>query len=191
MSLLNFDDWIKRGRIGEMIFKEDFLDFLRIKYKDVTGCQQFQVIDTDYLASIGGKIEVKSNYKDNKQLVIEEHSNCDPLYGRITPGWFEKTEANLIVFVSKDTRLMVFMPMTERLRVFYRSIKHKFREERNGVSFRSDSSSRWQSSFRRVPFSALRGFLSVYKKIDDNPDTQAEQIIRPIQPKMPPQLTMF
>lgn len=166
----DFDDSLKKGAVGEAIFRQDFLEFLHIKYEDVTGCQAFQIIDTDFLSVVGDKIEVKSNYKDDKILIIEEHSNCDPLYGRVTDGWFEKTKADLIVFVSKDSRVMVFMPMTERLKVFYRAHKHRFRLEKNRVSTKRNKNgtiSKWQSSFRRVPFGDLPGFLSVYKKLPE------------------------
>ena len=57
---------IKKGRIGEDIFIQDFLNFLNIKYKDVTGVQGFQVIDSDFLLKIG-MYEIKANYRDDKK----------------------------------------------------------------------------------------------------------------------------
>jgi len=168
MSYLSFEESIAKGRIGELIVKTDFLDFLNIKYQDVTGCQQFQVIDTDYLATIGGRLEVKSNYKDKKELVIEEYTDYRPEINKMSLGWFEKTQANLIIFVSPATRAMVFMPMTQRLKVHYWSIRNNYQLNRNIVTA-NKYNDKWQSAYRRVPFSALRGFLSVYKKLDDEP----------------------
>lgn len=63
--MTDFLEDIKRGKIGEVIFKEDFLDFLNIHYEDVSGCQRFQIIDTDFIAKIGS-YEIKLNYTDNK-----------------------------------------------------------------------------------------------------------------------------
>lgn len=180
-NFLSFEESIKRGKIGELIVKDDFLDFLSIKYQDVTGCQQFQVIDTDYLATIGGRIEVKSNYKDKKELVIEDYTDYRPEIGRTSLGWFEKTQANLIIFVSSTTRAMVFMPMTQRLKMHYWKIRNDFQLVRN-IPTANKYGDNWQSAYRRIPFSALRGFVSVYKKIDEQPE----------QPKPKPvQLTMF
>lgn len=195
MSYLSFDDWIKKGRIGELIVKEDFLDFLHIKYEDVTGCQKFQVIDTDYLTSVGGKIEVKSSYKDNKELVIEAFTDYRPEIGKQRVGWFEKTEANLLIFVSPKSRVMVFLPMTEHFKVYFRSIENNHQLIRN-IPTKSKEGSVWQSAYRRIPFSALRGFLSVYKRIDDAPEPIVKpQQLPPVQPtfaptKIHPQLTL-
>lgn len=182
-NYLSFEQSIAKGKVGELIFKEDFLDFLHIKYQDVTGCQQFQVIDTDYLAGIGGRIEVKTNYKDKKELVIEEYTDYRPEINKMSLGWFEKTQANLIIFISPTTRAMVFMPMTQRLKVKYWSIREKYQLQRNIIT-KNKYGDNWQSAYRRIPFSALAGFLSVYKKLDDTPE--------PVQPKFKvEQLSMF
>jgi hypothetical protein len=166
MSYLSFEESIAKGKIGEIIVKEDFLEFLNIKYQDVTGCQQFQVIDTDYLATIGGRLEVKTSYKDNKELIIEDYTDYRPELGKTSLGWFEKTQANLILFVSKTTRAIVFMPMTQRLKVHYWKIRNDFQLVRN-MKTSNRYGDTWQSAYRRIPFSALHGFVSVYKKIDE------------------------
>ena len=86
MQRVNFNDDVKRGNIGEIIFEEDFLSFLGIKFQDVTLSQGYQVIDSDFLAKIG-LYEIKTNYKDNKQIIIEEFGNHNTKLGRISPGW--------------------------------------------------------------------------------------------------------
>lgn len=152
---------IEYGKIGEQIFKEDFLDFLDIKYKDVTGCQQFQVIDTDYLTSVG-KYEIKTNYRDNGILYIEEYTNVEPEYGNISLGWIYKTSADLIVFVSKKTRSMIFLPFNDRFKAYYSHIRENTDLIRNRVTHYNNNS--WQSAYRPVPFELLNGYISVYKK---------------------------
>ena len=181
MSYLSFEESIAKGKVGELIVKQDFLDFLNIKYQDVTNCQQFQVIDTDYLASVGGRLEVKSNYKDKKELVIEDFTDYRPEIGKTSLGWFEKTQANLIIFVSPTTRAMIFMPMTQRLKMHYWKIRNEYQLIRN-MATTNKYSDVWQSAYRRIPFSALRGFISVYKKLDDEPP---KPVFKPVQ------LTMF
>lgn len=180
MSFLSFEESIAKGKIGEIIVKEDFLEFLNIKYHDVTGCQQFQVIDTDYVATIGGRLEVKTSYKDNKELIIEEYTDYRPEVGKTSLGWFEKTGANLILFVSKTTRTIVFMPMTQRLRVHYWKIRDNYQLTRN-IRTTNRYGDTWQSAYRRIPFSALHGFVSVYKKIED---TTPPLQVRPVQLSM-------
>ena len=78
----SFIEDIKYGKLGEEIYRKNFLEFLNIKYIDVTGCQQFQIIDSDYLATIGLH-EVKLNYKDNQELIIEDYTNIDEKIGPI------------------------------------------------------------------------------------------------------------
>ena len=159
---LQFTTSIAQGKPGERIFLEDFLMFLGIKYKDVTGCQQFQVIDTDFITSVG-KYEIKTSYKDNKKIIIEDFTNINSNLGQISYGWISKTKADLIVFVSKKTRAMVFLPFTERFKKFYHNNKDRWELKRNRVT--EHKGRKWQSAFRVVPFDGIRGFVSVYKKI--------------------------
>lgn len=157
----NFYSDIKKGKVGEDIFRQDFLDFLNIKYKDVTGNQQFQVIDTDFLTSIG-LYEIKTNYKDDHILYFEEYTNVDERYGNITLGWTYKTQADLIVFISKKTRTMVFLPFNDEFKNHYSFIRDNTEMRRNKVS--TNGISKWQSAFRPVPFDLLEGYISIYKK---------------------------
>lgn len=153
-----------KGKIGEDIFREDFLDFLNIKYKDVTGMQKFQIIDTDYLTSIGS-YEIKTNYKDDNILCFEEYTNFNKRYGKISLGWTYKTNADLIVFISKKSRTMVFLPFNERFKKHYKYIRDNTKMLPNRVSTRDGR--QWQSSFRKVPFNMLNGYISVYKKLKE------------------------
>lgn len=158
----NFYDDIKKGSIGEKIFKQDFLDFLEIKYENVTGKQQYQVIDTDYLTAVG-KYEIKNNYKDNDQIIIEDYTNINEKLGDISLGWIYKTKADLIVFVSQKTRTMVFMPLNERFKKHYSYIRDNTKLIHNKPSFAGTN--KWQSAFRIVPFDLLDGYISIYKKL--------------------------
>lgn len=192
-SYVSFEMSISKGKLGELIFKEDFLEFLGIKYKDVTGCQQFQIIDTDYIANIGGTYEIKASYKDDKALIIEDYTNYQPELGRQerrSIGWIEKSTANLIIFISSSSRVMVFLPMTQRFKIYYFSIRERFPLKRNKPTIKRDGST-WQSAYRKLPFSALSGYISIYKKIsEDTPamcSPQPIKVVAPIVVKLPAQ----
>ena len=167
----SFEEDKKRGKEGEQIFKEDFLDFLGITYEDVTGCQQFQVIDTDYLTKIG-TYEVKANYKDNKMLVFEDWSNVNK-----SLGWIYKTQADLLVFVSMKTRTMIFLPFTERFKKHYGYIKQNTKQLFNTSKKNGQT---WKSAYRKVPFDMLAGYISVYRiKPEASKMTQEDKVSFP------------
>jgi len=148
------------------------LEHLRINYLNVTGCQQFQVIDVDYWASICGRIEVKNSYKDDQVLILEDYHDYRPEVGSVRPGWFFTSKADLIVFVSDKTRTMVFLPMSVRLKEHYKTIRDQYGLCQNDPSKDFKSGNSWRSAFHRIPFSALEGFLSIYKKITGNGQTK-------------------
>jgi hypothetical protein len=152
---------IKKGKIGEDIFIEDFLNFLNIKYEDVTGSQGFQIIDSDFLTKIG-LYEIKTNYKDDEFLIIEEYTNCNELYGKKSFGWFYKTKADLLIFISKKTRTMIFLPFTEKFKNHYSLIRKKTELIKNKVTVYGDK--KWQSAFRKIPLELLNGYISIYMK---------------------------
>lgn len=162
VSEIDFSETIKKGQPGEAIFMADFLDFLGIKYIDVTGCQKYQAIDTDYLTKIG-TYEIKTNYKDNRHLCIEEYTNYNKNLGRISLGWFYKSNSDLLVFISKTTRTMVFVPFTKQFKEFYEAKKENYRLIPNKISVSGNQ--KWQSAFRRIPLDDFGGFYSMYKKL--------------------------
>lgn len=160
--MTEFLEDVARGKTGEDIFKEDFLEFLNINYIDVTGSQSFQVIDTDFITKIG-MYEIKTNYRDDEQLIIEEYTNVNSQYCKVSLGWLYKTRADLLIFISKKTRVMIFLPFTEKFKENYKNIRENTELIRNKVS--NHNGNKWQSAFRKVPFSMLQGYISVYKKI--------------------------
>ena len=121
-----------------------------------------QVIDTDFKSRIG-TYEVKLNYKDDKHLIIEDYTNINENLGRVSKGWFYKTQSDLVVFISKKTRVIVILPFTEAFKNHYESIKNNYKLIRNQIS--TKGSSKWQSAFRRIPLEALTGYYSMYKRI--------------------------
>ena len=160
--MLDFEKDIAKGKIGEDIFIEDFLNFLNIKYKDVTGCQQFQAIDSDFLTSIG-TYEIKLNYKDNRKIIIEEYTNVNESLSKISYGWFYKSKADLLVFISKQTRTMVLIPFDENFKKHYNEIKEKSELRRNRITCHEGK--KWQSAFRVIPLDLLSGYYSMFKKM--------------------------
>ena len=164
MNRTNFKDDIQKGKIGENIFKEDFIEFLNINYIDVTGCQQFQIIDADFLSKIG-LYEIKCNYKDNKQIIIEEYTNINKNLGNISYGWFYKSKADLIVFISKITRAMIMIPFTNNFKNKYECIKNNHRLIKNKISYYKNN--KWQSAFRIIKLDSINGFFSYYKRVKE------------------------
>lgn len=162
MNTTSFEKDIQRGKVGEQIFTEDFLQFLNIEYEDVTNSQGFQVIDSDYLAKVG-LYEIKASYKDNKIIVIEEYTNINKRLGPISHGWFYKSRADMFVFVSKATRVMILIPFTDEFKVHYELIKDNYDLIRNRIT--EHNGSYWQSAFRKVPLSAINGYFAYYKKV--------------------------
>jgi hypothetical protein len=154
------DDKIK-GKVGEDIFKKDFLEFLEIDYVDVTGCQQFQVIDSDFKTKIG-TYEIKNNYKDNGKIIIEEYTNINESLGKISFGWFYKSKADLLVFISKDTRVMILIPFNEKFKKYYEETKEETPLIKNKYSY--SKTNRWQSAFRIIPLDLIKGYYSKYRK---------------------------
>ena len=159
---VNFQTDIQRGKIGEAIFIDDFLKFLRINYEDVTGVQGFQVIDSDFLAKIG-RYEIKANYKDDKMLVIEEFTNINESIAPKSFGWFYKSRADVLVFISKATRAMVIVPFTDEFKAHYEAVKSKYALRWNEISVHNGR--RWQSAYRKVPLDDLVGYFAYYKKV--------------------------
>jgi len=157
----DFKTDIAYGNKGIEIFKTDFLEFLNINYTDVTNCQQFQVIDTDFLTKIG-LYEIKLNYKDDEYLIIEEYTNINSELCPISKGWFYKTKADLIISISKNTRTMVFLPFTEKFKEYYELNKNNYSLFKNRLTIKDDK--KWQSAFRKLPFSFFNGYISIYKK---------------------------
>jgi len=162
MNTTSMIDDVGKGREVELIFKEDFLNFLGIEYVDVTGCQKFQAIDTDFKSTIG-LYEIKNTYKDNRQVVIEEFTNINPDLCPISKGWFYKTKSDLVVFVSYKTRVMVLVPFTVEFKAHYESIKENYRLCRNSVT--TKGANRWQSAIRFIPLDDIKGYYSMYKKL--------------------------
>jgi len=158
----NFQKDIKYGKVGEQIFINDFLEFLNINYEDVTDVQGFRVIDNDFVAKIG-MYEIKTSYKDNKIIIIEEYTNINKDFGKESLGWFYKSKADMMVFISKLTRTMILIPFNDKFKAYYESIKKNFELEKNMVS--EHNGSMWQSAFRRIPLESLNGYFAYYKKV--------------------------
>lgn len=153
---------IQTGKVGESIFVDDFLKFMHIQYRDVTGTQGFRVIDSDYLTKIG-LYEIKTNYHDDKKIIIEEYTNINEELCQLSFGWFYKSKANVLVFISKQTRMMILIPFTEEFKKHYENIKESYNLIRNKVSIRNGR--KWQSAFRIIPLDALSGYFAIYKRI--------------------------
>ena len=144
MYSCTFDETIKKGKVGEAVFIKDFLEFLNVKYEDVSGCQAFQVQGTDFIFPLG-RVDIKNSYKSYyNTIVIEEYTN----HAIKKPGWFDTSKAHLFVFVDAASRHMVFVPNTKILHDWYDLNKSRFGLKLNKPSY--SKTGQWQSSFRVV-----------------------------------------
>lgn len=153
----DFEESKKIGKKGEEIFRKNFLEFLGFKFRDVSDKQAYQIMGIDFKTEIG-QYEIKANYKDNENLLIEECSKIE--HGKLEPnGWFYTTKARMIVFVSNETETMIFLPLTDEFRTYYESIKNDYRLFHNQSSRGKKT---WRGAFRVIPFEALKNYISIY-----------------------------
>lgn len=142
--IVDFKTSIKKGKIGEEIFKQDFLDFLGFDYEDVSETQSFQIKGTDFVFPLGS-VDVKNSYNTNKgTIIIEEYTNV----ATKKPGWFDTSESVMFIFVDQHTRHMCFVPNTPELHNWYNANKEQFKHRHNRMSY--SATGQWQSSFRVV-----------------------------------------
>ena len=162
LKTTDFYSDIQKGKTGEQIFIDDFLNFLNIQYNDVTGCQKFQIIDSDFVSKIG-VYEIKLNYKDDNKIIIEEYTNINPSLSKISLGWFYKSKADILIFISKETRVMIMIPFNEKFKKHYENIKNNFELTRNFIST-GRNGNQWQSAYRKIDLNSISGFYSKYKR---------------------------
>lgn len=105
------------------------------------------------------------NYKDNECLILEEYTNINEALGKKSFGWLYKSKADLLAFVSKKTRTIIFLPFTQKFKDNYYKIREQTEQKVNKISY-DKKGNKWQSAFRVVPFELLKGYISVYKKIN-------------------------
>lgn len=167
MSFTSFDSDIKKGKIKEFIFKNFFLNFLGIANKDVSNDPNYQRSDIDILTS-DFSCDVKSlSFKDS--IIVEEYTNIAPELSPISKGWFYKSSANLIAFVSYNDKnknqnngLIIVLRFDSKFKKWYEHNKERYDLKRNKVS-ENKRGQRWQSAYRVVPFTDLEGFIASYK----------------------------
>ncbi len=167
--MLNFENSINFGKIGESIFETDFLSFLGLKYKNVSENKTYQISDTDFISENknGCSFEVKLNYKDDNNLIIEEYTNINENLGKISFGWFYKCKSDFIVFISKKTRIMIFLKFDNDFKKHYEIIKENYKLINNDIT--EHNNQKWQSAYRRIPIKSLLGYLSYFKKSNSIP----------------------
>jgi len=144
MQVISLEESLKKGSAGERVFITDFLEFLNVKYENVTGQQAFQIMGTDFIFPLG-KVDIKNSYKSYEHtIILEEYTN----HSIKKPGWFDTSQAHLFVFVDVSTRHMVFVPNSFELHNWYGGHKDQFKLCMNKISYSKNGS--WQSSFRVV-----------------------------------------
>jgi len=101
----------------------------------------------------GTKYEIKTNFKDDGMLVIEEWNSR----AENVKGWIVTSKSDFIVFVSKTTGMMLMYP-TKTLQDWYRdnhdwirtSIPLHKNKKTNG-----NYGDQWTGEYRRIPISKL------------------------------------
>ena len=69
-----------------------------------------------------------------------------------------------MIFVSKDTRWMIFIPFTNEFKQHYEQIKNNYNLIKNKPSTHNGNT--WQSAFKIIPLDDIVGYYSKYKKIN-------------------------
>lgn len=162
-SFTHMDVDIEKGISGESIFENDYLRFLNMSYTNVTKSPVYQSIDIDYISD-AGTFDIKNSYRDNKIIIIEDYTNVNTSLGDKSYGWFYKSQAETIVFISEITRAMILVPFTKEFKNHYENIKNDFRLQNNKISINRNGD-KWQSAYRRIPLRVMDGYFAYYKKV--------------------------
>ncbi len=161
-KIVLFNESKKYGKKQQDIFQSEFLEFLKLKFQDVSDKQQYYVEGIDFKSTYGPvDVKTQSYYKG---IIIEEWSDYPNL-----DGWYYKTKAKLIVYVRPKTRSMIILPFTEAFKELYEEIKDNYEIIPNDKSVKDKSE--WRSAYRVVPFNDITGFYAIYHKPYTDPAT--------------------
>ncbi len=163
-----FESDIKEGRLKELIFKNYFLGFLGIAGKDVTADPDYRQADIDIVTK-DFDVDIKTLSFKN-YIIIEDYTNCNKELGEISKGWFYKSKASLIAYVfydkknvhDKDNGLIIILRFDQDFKAWYEANKDKYQLIVNKVSERNNGK-KWQSAYRKLPFSDLSKFIAYFK----------------------------
>ncbi|GIW67727.1 MAG: hypothetical protein KatS3mg096_595 [Candidatus Parcubacteria bacterium] len=152
----NFYQLRNFGGNGESIFKEDFIDYFKIPYKDVRDNIIYRKLEVDYIINGDVKIEIKTTNSTNYLYFLEYK-----LYKKtneIKTGWFYYSNSNFFVFVLIKTRKIIFLKRTDEFYIYYeKHIKNKYKlieDDQNTII----------SYYRKVPIKSLRNFIVEYQR---------------------------
>lgn len=159
--MLNFKEMINTAKEGEKIFEEDFLQHKKIKYENVSTIISYQKLDIDFVTE-NNSYEIKSNYKDNGWLFLEEFNNCNSKLGQISFGWLRKSKASKIVFVSIKTRNMIILNFNKDFKERYMIVRNQYPTRINEIS--THNGRKWQSSYKYIPLEEFNGMYYKYQK---------------------------
>lgn len=164
MQTTNFFKDLDKGKLAEVLFKNNFLAFIGIPFADVSNIQKYQDAKIDTF-SYGFTVDVKT-YKRKGFCIIEEYTNINESLGKISLGWFDKSKANIIAYVCPTSGEMIILRFDGKFKEWYACNKEEYILERNKISEKNGR--RWQSAFRALPLSDLSGFVSYYKLNNSN-----------------------
>mgnify|MGYP001201167656 CR=1 FL=1 len=164
MATTNFFNDLDKGKLVEALFNNNFLAFIGIPFADVTNNQKYREDKIDTV-SHGFTVDVKT-YSKKGFVIIEEYTNANKEYGKISLGWFDKSKANIIAYVCPITGEMIILRFDGKFKDWYINNKEKYQLKANKVSEKEGM--RWQSAFRELPLSDLSGFVSYYKLHSNN-----------------------
>jgi len=186
----DFDYGVKYGKIGEQIFYEDFVLFYKAKnINDVRDDVKYRKTDTDFIID-GVKYEVKLNYKDDGNIIIEDYTDWSEELeeeGKVVDGWVEVSKTDYFVFISKNTRQMIFVKRIPFVKLYKKLRMITYKTEPleidwtlDGIQIdqttapvykyplipnkRSNRDGRyWRSAYRRIPLKDIQGYFKMFK----------------------------
>lgn len=141
-----FNQDIKKGKLGEMIFEQNYLKQNNFKYVNVSNWPFFRKKGIDFNCE-NLSFDIKCTYKDNNRIIIEEDSS------ESKKGWIYTSEADTIVFLSEKKGSCVFLDIQKGFKDWYEENKEKFLLKKNKVSFSGERT--WQSTYRILDITSI------------------------------------
>lgn len=154
MLTQNWNNCLKKGKIKEKIFQEDFLEYLNIGFLDVSNEQEYQKSDIDIIAQVLSSIDVKP-YNDRQYISLEEESVVE----NKKRGWMYESQAKYFAFVSTTTRTILILKNNIDFQNWWMANKENY----NLITQKTERNNQvWHSTHRNIPLRDLN--IAWYKK---------------------------
>lgn len=163
MNHHSYKNDIELGKTGENIFTK-FMINRNIEYVDVSNNNNFYQFDADYLIKKDNEYkwyDVKFNYKNDNQLILETFFNCNLQYGKIRKGWVFTSWSDYFIFIS-DTQL-INLSNSESFQEWLKKNVNQYHLYKNKPTHDEKRNYWWQGAYIRIPLEDIP--VKFWKKI--------------------------